>query len=71
MQAADQKRKNESKNKARREASRAKFAKTANRRRNSPRARLGFVKPIRNRLRKIKNLIENRRYRVDTGLAGR
>ena len=37
---------------------------------NHPRTQLGF-KPIRNGLRKIKNLMENRLSRVETGLAGR
>ena len=40
-------------------------------RENRPRARPGFIKPIRNRLRKIKNLIECRPSRAETGLAGR
>ena len=35
------------------------------------RARLGFVKPIRNELRKVKNLIKNRPSRTETGLAGK
>ena len=38
---------------------------------NRPKARLGFVKPIRNRLRKIKNFIKNRPSRAETGLAGK
>ena len=38
---------------------------------NRPRARLGFVKPIRNGLRKIQNLIESRRSTAETSLAGR
>ena len=38
---------------------------------NCPRARPGFVKPIRNGLRKVKNLIECRPTRAETGLAGR
>ena len=38
---------------------------------NRPRARLKFVKPIRNGLRKEQNLIESRPSRVETGLAGR
>ena len=36
-----------------------------------PRSRPGFVKPIRNGLRKIQNLIECRPSRAETGLAGR
>ena len=35
------------------------------------RARLGLVKSIRNGLRKIKNVIESRALRAETGLAGR
>ena len=38
---------------------------------NRPRARLGFVKPIRNGPSKEQNLIESRPSRVETGLAGR
>ena len=40
-------------------------------RENRPRARPGFVKPIRNGLRKIKNLIKCRPTRAETGLTGR
>ena len=40
-------------------------------RENHPRARHGFVKPIRNGLRKVQNLIESRPSRAETGLAGR
>ena len=40
-------------------------------RQNRSRARPGFVKPIRNGLRKIQNLIYRRPTRVETGLAGR
>ena len=40
-------------------------------RENHPRARPGFVKPIRNGLRKEQNLIECRPSRAETGLAGR
>ena len=36
---------------------------------NRPEARLGFVKPIRNKPRKIKNLIENKPSTAETGLA--
>ena len=35
-----------------------------------PRARLVFVEPIRDGLRKIKNLIQSRPSRAETGLAG-
>ena len=42
-----------------------------NSRENRPRARPGFVKSIRNRLRKEQNLIECRPTRAETGLAGR
>ena len=38
-------------------------------RENHPRARPGFVKPIRNGLRKVQNLIKSRPSRVETGLA--
>ena len=37
-------------------------------RQNHPRARFGFVKPIRNELRKVQNLIECRPSRAETGL---
>ena len=69
--------------KARREASRNKFVEKSgmpdrvksfreiDRRENRPRARPGFVKPIRNGLRKVQNLIKRRPYRAETGLAGR
>ena len=40
-------------------------------RQDCPRARHGFVKPIRNGLRKVQNLIECRPTRAETGLAGR
>ena len=39
-------------------------------RQNRPRARPGFVKPIRNGLRKVQNLIKCRPSRVETGLYG-
>ena len=39
-------------------------------RQNRPRARPGFVKPIRNGLRKVQNLIKCRPSRAETGLAG-
>ena len=42
-----------------------------NSRENRMRARPGFVKPIRNRLKKVQNLIESRSFRVETGLAGK
>ena len=38
---------------------------------NRPRARLGFVKPIQNGLRKKEKLIESRLSRVKIDLAGR
>ena len=69
--------------KARREASRNQFAEKGgmpdrvksfgeiDSRQDRPRARPGFVKPIRNGLRKIRNLIKCRPSRVETGLAGR
>ena len=40
-------------------------------REDRPRARPGFVKPIRNGLRKVQNLIKCRPSRAETGLAGR
>ena len=40
-------------------------------REDRPRALPGFVKPIRNGLRKIQNLIECKPTRAETGLAGR
>ena len=40
-------------------------------RENRPRARPGFVKPIRDEMRKIQNLIWSRPSRAETGLAGR
>ena len=69
--------------KARREASRNKCVEKGgmpdrvesfgkiNSRQSHPRARPGFVKPIRNGLRKVQNLIKCRPSRVETGLAGR
>ena len=69
--------------KARREASRNKFVEKGgmpdrvksfreiNSRQNRPRSRSGFVKPIRNGLSKVQNLIECRPSRAETGLAGR
>ena len=40
-------------------------------RENRPRGRPGFVKPIRNGLRKVQNLIECRLTGAETGLVGR
>ena len=40
-------------------------------RQDRPRARPELVKPIRNGLRKVQNLIECRPSRAETGLAGR
>ena len=69
--------------KARREASRNKFVEKGgmpdrvtsfreiDSRQNGSRARPGFVKPIRNGLRKVQNLIECRPSRAETGLTGR
>ena len=67
--------------KARREASRNQFVEKGgmpdrvksfreiDSRQDRPRARPGFVKPIRNGLRKEQNLIECRPTRAETGLA--
>ena len=69
--------------KARREASRNEFVEKGgmpdrvkgfreiNSRQDRPRARPGFVKPIRNGLRKVQNLTKCRPSRAETGLAGR
>ena len=69
--------------KARTEASRNQFMKKSgmpdrvesfteiNSRQDRPRARPGFVKPIRNGLRKVQNLIECRPSWAETGLARR
>ena len=69
--------------KARREASQNKFAEKSgmpdrvksfreiNSKQDRPRAQPGFVKPIRNGLRKEQNLIECRPTRMETALAGR
>ena len=69
--------------KARREASRNRFVEKGgmpdrvksfgeiDSRKNFPTARPGFVKPIRNGLRKVQDLIECRPSRAETGLAGR
>ena len=69
--------------KARREASRNQFMEKGgmpdrvesfreiNNGENRLRARPGFIKPIRNGLRKVQNLIECRPTRAETGLAGR
>ena len=68
---------------ARREASRNKFVEKGgmpdrvksfgqiNSRVDRPRARPGFVKPIRNGLRKVQNLIKCKPSRTETGLTGR
>ena len=68
--------------KARREASRNEFVEKGgmpdriesyreiNSRQDRPIARPGFVKPIRNGLRKVQNLIKCRPSRAETGLAG-
>ena len=50
---------------------RVKIFREINSKGNRPRALPGFVKPIRNGLRKVQNLIECRPTRVETGLAGR
>ena len=69
--------------KARREASRNEFVvkggmpdsvesfREIDSRQDRPRARPGFVKPIRNGLRKIQNLNKCRPSRAETGLGGR
>ena len=69
--------------KARREASRNKYMKKGgmpdrvkifreiNSRKDRPRARPGFVKPIRNGLRKVQNLIKCRPSRAETGRMAR
>ena len=69
--------------KARREASQNKFVEKGgmpdrvkscreiDSRQDRPRARPGFVKPIRNGLKKVQNLIKCRPYKAETGLAGR
>ena len=68
--------------KARREASRNQFVEKSgmpdrvksfgeiDSKQDRPRAWPGFVKPIRNGLRKVQNLIECRPSRAETGLAG-
>ena len=68
---------------ARREASRNKFVEKSgmpdrvknfieiDSKKDRPRARPGFVKPIRNGLGKIQNLISSKPSRAETGLAGR
>ena len=70
-------------NKARRQASRDKFVEKGgmpdsvesfreiDSRQHRQRARPGFVKPIRNGLRKVQNLIKCIQSRAETGLAGR
>ena len=69
--------------KARREASQNKFVEKGGMpdrvksfgeiasRQDRPRARPGFVKPIRNVLRNVQKLIKCRPSRAETGLAGR
>ena len=69
--------------KARREASRNKLVEKSrmpdrvksfgeiDSRQDRPKARPGFVKPIRNGLRKVQNLIKCRPSMAETGLAGR
>ena len=69
--------------KARREASRNEFVEKGgmpdrvksfreiDSRQDRPRARPGFVKPIRNGLRKVQNLIKCRPSRAESGLTGR
>ena len=52
-------------------ATKSKTFREINSREDRPRARPGFVKPIRNGLRRVKNLIESRLSRAETGLAGR
>ena len=68
--------------KARREASRNEFVEKSgmsdrvksfreiDSRQDRPRARHGFVKPVRNGLRKVQNLMDCRPSRAETGLAG-
>ena len=50
---------------------RVKSFREINSRQDRPRAQLGFVKPIRNGLRKVQNLIKYRPPRAETGLMGR
>ena len=50
---------------------RVKSFREINSRENRPRARTGFVKLIRNGLRKEQNLIKCRPFRAETGLEGR
>ena len=78
-----QKEKIESIKKARRKTSRNKFVEKSGMpdrvesfrdiatSKDCPGGRLGLVKPIRNRLRKMTNLIQSRPSRVGTALAGR
>ena len=49
---------------------RVKSFRESNSRQDRPRARPGFVKPIRNGLRKVQNLIECRLSNAETGLTG-
>ena len=50
---------------------RVKSFRETNSRQDRSRSRSGFVKPIRNGLRKVQNLIKCRPSRAETGLAGR
>ena len=50
---------------------RAKSFREIDSRQDRSRARSGFVKPIRNGLRKVQNLIESIPSMVETGLTGR
>ena len=50
---------------------RVKSFREINSREDRPRARPGFVKPIRDGLSKEQNLIKSRPFRAETGLAGR
>ena len=73
---------NHNSSKARKEASRNKFVgksvmpdkvksfREVDSSKNRPRIRPGFVKPMRNGLRKIKNLSKSRPSRAETGLVG-
>ena len=50
---------------------RVKSFREINSRQNRPRARPGFVEPIRDRLRKIKTLIECKPFKAEAGVARR
>ena len=54
-----------------RDARQSQYFGEINSRQDRPRAWPGFVKPIRNGLRKIQNLIKCRPSRAETGLTGR